>query len=92
MSSSKLTCIANFSTFKLKRRRSSNHGRQIVQFGLENVGLVRFRKGDIREILITVFNELFELRSAIAVMIETRQLTPEFNFIGQYLVSTTDSS
>jgi hypothetical protein len=50
------------------------------QFGFENAGLVRFRKGDIREFLTENFEELFELRSVVRAMIEMRRLSPEFIF------------
>ena len=53
---------------------------ELDDFGSENAGLVRFRKGDIRELLVENFKEVDQLRPKVAMMIDARQLTPEFIF------------
>ena len=53
---------------------------ELDDFGSENEGLVRFRKGDIREFLVENFKELLTLRPIVAAMIDAKQLTPEFIF------------
>jgi hypothetical protein len=53
---------------------------ELGDFGSEYEGLVRFRKGDIREFLVENFEEIVALRPTVAAMIDARQLTPEFIF------------
>jgi hypothetical protein len=53
---------------------------EVEDFGSEYEGLVRFRKGDIREFIVENFEELLKIRPIVAAMIDARQLTPKFIF------------